>query len=112
MRNNLKIWTLFLDFCYMANILYAMLTILLPVYYFVGHNDSIETFLETNFIYTNVTCIFIRGCLTLFTVIFWIYCFVTWVKYDRRMTRLLLLLFFSCFYAIFYFRKIKKEKWI
>lgn len=107
MKSDYNIRIFFIYTCYIANVLYAILAILAPIiYFFIDDRHIIQRFFQTN-----LAGIFIGGIITLFTVIFWIYCFIIWAKFDRKITRLFLIFFFSCFYNTFYFMKIKKEKW-
>lgn len=54
----------------------------------------------------------IRGLLSLMVFTIWVYLIYIWAKHDKKALRLVLLIFFSAFYIIFYYIRAVKNKWI
>lgn len=96
---------IFLKICYISNILLVVVTIMLAISY----SFNIETIY--NLIFSGIG-VAIRGVLVLLSMFLWIYCMMIWAKFDKKTIRIFLILFFNGIYVIFYYRRIKKEKWI
>lgn len=95
---------IFLNFCYIANILLVIITIMLAVSYSFNI-DAIY-----NLIFSDIG-VAIRGILVVLSMLLWIHCIIIWSKFDKNMSHLLLIFLLSGIYVIFYFRRIKKEAW-
>lgn len=96
---------IFLKTCYISNILLIVITIMLAISY----SFNIDTIY--NLIFSGIG-VAIRGILVILSIILWIYCLLIWAKFDKKTIRIYLLLFLNGVYVIFYYRKIKKKKWI
>ena len=94
-----------LDILYLGNIVLVLFSISLTIFHFLGYeglNDFLLSELGVN----------IRSILSIMVVVLWIYCIYVWSKFDKKPIRLILLIFLSAFYIVFYYKKIIKSGWI
>lgn len=81
--------------------------IMLLISLFFGDFKTVTDILEENTI--NVV---IRIILNISFFIIWIKCIFIWSKYDKKSINLILLIFLSGFFVIYYYPKALKNKWI
>ena len=93
----------FFDICYYA----TLITILTMIASFI--------FLDSSFIkeyFNSGIGLSIRMILLPFLFILWIKCIIVWSKKDRNIGRFFLLFFLHGFYIMYYYPKIKENKWL
>jgi len=95
----------FLKLCYVSNLLLVVMTVAVTISYVL----RMEAIYNQLFSLPGTV---IRGVLGLMSIILWIYCINIWAKFDKKVSRLFLILFLTSFYIIFYFRRILREGWL
>jgi hypothetical protein len=104
-KNNIMAKKILFNGLYIANIILVLLTVILPILKFVGVN-------ELYYFLVSDTGFIVRGILSLMVFVIWIYLIYIWAKHDKKALRLVLLIFLSAFYIIFYYIRAVRNKWI
>ena len=93
-----------LNTLYVVNVAFVILTILLPIINLFGENDFYDFFVSSS-------GSILRSVLSFMVLFLWVYCIYVWSKFDKKAIRLVLLIFLSAFYIIFYYPRVMKNKW-
>lgn len=93
----------FFDICYVATIITIIIFLVSFVFSGIDLND---------YLFYNTEMIIFRGIAFLLLFTLWIKCIIIWAKNDKDIVRFFLLFLLQAFYILYYYPRVRKNKWV